>query len=223
MTLEQSEGIDRPYNGLARQNNLFLVKAKSKKRRASSITVSSCVTGVMLIDSDCIYMKLYWPCGDASRLLSCFTLVVALVLFASDSGINYIAWVKHSAESSGRAPRKFSVIYQENNNNGPQICMTDSYKNAMLCIRAFNSCALYIRAHACLTVVKPFGSHLAFSQSQNPLSLSFSICVIWVFPSGITHVLSLLWSLHMLFQGLNRTDPLQLCSSLHQLQKIIYS
>lgn len=46
----------------------------------------------------------------------------------------------------------------------------------MLCIRALMT-VLLNQAHACLTVIKPFGLHLALTQSQNPLSLSFSICV----------------------------------------------
>lgn len=101
-----------------------------------------------------------WPCGDASRLLSCFTLVVALVLFASDSGINYNAWVKRSAQSRVKT-----------------LC---SANNPDFCVR------WRAGAHACLTVIKPLGLHLAFSQSLNALPLSFtislSLCVIWVFP-----------------------------------------
>lgn len=61
-------------------------------------------------------------------------------------------------------------------------------------------CVFFVRwragAQACLTVIKPLGLHLALSQTQNALPLSFTISlsvslfVIWVFPSVITHVLS---------------------------------
>lgn len=74
---------------------------------------------------------------------------------------------------------------------------------------------LLTRAHACLTVIKPFGLHL--TQIQNHLSLSFSICVSYM---GVS-----LWYYSCPFsppiaahgvQGLKRTDPVQLCSFIHQ-------
>lgn len=123
----------------------------------------------------------------ASHLLwlwSCLLQILAL--------ITWRGWTAQLA-----APSKFSVIYQENNNNNPQICVTYSRsanRIVMLCIRTFNDCALNPStrlSNSYQTVWIVFGSY----SNQKP-SITFIQhlwdCLIWVFPSGITHVLSLL-------------------------------